>query len=101
MCCALHAAHPNVGADVAALTGTPGPAFVVSDGLDSLVDAGAEVVVDFSRLDVARRSVAFCADAGIHTVVGTTGFTEEDLAVLDTVAPAKGDRYADMSPVNR
>ncbi len=27
--------------------------------------------------------------------------TEEDLVVLDTVAPAKGDRYADMSPVNR
>jgi aryl-alcohol dehydrogenase-like predicted oxidoreductase len=27
--------------------------------------------------------------------------TEEDLAVLDTVAPAQGDRYADMSPVNR
>ena len=27
--------------------------------------------------------------------------TEENLAVLDTVAPAKGDRYADMSPVNR
>jgi aryl-alcohol dehydrogenase-like predicted oxidoreductase len=27
--------------------------------------------------------------------------TEEDLAVLDKVAPAQGDRYADMSPVNR
>ena len=27
--------------------------------------------------------------------------TEEDLAILDTVAPAQGDRYADMSPVNR
>ena len=27
--------------------------------------------------------------------------TEEDLAVLDTVAPAKGERYADMTPVNR
>ena len=27
--------------------------------------------------------------------------TEEELAVLDTVSPAKGDRYADMSPVNR
>ena len=26
--------------------------------------------------------------------------TEEDLAVLDRVAPARGDRYADMSPVN-
>jgi len=27
--------------------------------------------------------------------------TEEDLTVLDTVARAAGDRYADMSPVNR
>src|SRR3984957_11618473 len=27
--------------------------------------------------------------------------TEEDLAVLDAIAPAQGDRYADMSPVNR
>ncbi len=27
--------------------------------------------------------------------------TDEDLAVLDTVAPARGDRYADMSSVNR
>ena len=27
--------------------------------------------------------------------------TEEDLAILDTIAPAKGDRYADMSPVDR
>ena len=27
--------------------------------------------------------------------------TEEDLAILDKVAPAQGDRYADMSPVNR
>jgi aryl-alcohol dehydrogenase-like predicted oxidoreductase len=27
--------------------------------------------------------------------------TDEDLAILDTVVPAKGDRYADMSPVNR
>ena len=27
--------------------------------------------------------------------------TEEDLSVLDKVAPAQGERYADMSPVNR
>ena len=27
--------------------------------------------------------------------------TDEDLAILDTVAPARGDRYGDMSPVNR
>jgi aryl-alcohol dehydrogenase-like predicted oxidoreductase len=27
--------------------------------------------------------------------------TEEDVAALDAVAPARGDRYSDMSPVNR
>ncbi len=27
--------------------------------------------------------------------------TEEDLAALTGAAPARGDRYADMSPVNR
>jgi len=73
----------HVGADVAELTGTPGPGITVTAELDALVAAGAEVAVDFSRLEVSRSAIAFCADAGIHAVVGTTGFTEDDLDELD------------------
>ena len=41
------------------------------------------MVVDFTRIDVARATLAYCAEAeGIHVVVGTTGFTEDDLADL-------------------
>ncbi len=52
----------------------------LGDSLDLLTAAGAEVVVDFTVLDVARQTLRFAAANGIHAVVGTTGFSEDDLA---------------------
>ena len=42
--------------------------------------AGAEVAVDFTVLDAARENIRWCAAHGVHAVVGTTGFTEDELA---------------------
>ena len=50
---------------------------------DALVDAGAEVVVDFTVADAARQNLAFAAEHGLHAVVGTTGFTDADLAAIE------------------
>lgn len=52
------------------------------DDRSALVDAECEVVVDFTVLDAARETVAFLAEHGIHAVVGTSGFGEEDHATL-------------------
>ena len=52
------------------------------DALQSLLDSGAEVVVDFTHPDVVMDSLEFCISNGIHAVVGTTGFTEERLETL-------------------
>lgn len=52
----------------------------VSAGLDALVDRGVEVAVDFTEREAGRENLRFLASAGIHAVVGTTGFTEDDLA---------------------
>jgi len=52
----------------------------LGDSLDLLTAAGAEVVVDFTVLDVARETLRFAAANGIHAVVGTTGFSDDDLA---------------------
>lgn len=49
------------------------------------VDAGedrspledAEVIVDFTRPDTVMDNLSWAIDHGIHTVVGTTGFTDE------------------------
>ncbi|MYI18988.1 MAG: 4-hydroxy-tetrahydrodipicolinate reductase [Acidimicrobiia bacterium] len=51
----------------------------VADSADALVEAGVQVGVDFTVLDSARQNLASMAAGGIHAVVGTTGFTPEDL----------------------
>ncbi|MFC4001158.1 4-hydroxy-tetrahydrodipicolinate reductase [Prauserella oleivorans] len=50
------------------------------DDLAAVVDAKADVVVDFTRPDVVMDNLRFAVDNGLHAVVGTTGFTEERLA---------------------
>jgi 4-hydroxy-tetrahydrodipicolinate reductase len=61
------------------------------DELTGLTDAGAEVVVDFTRPDVVMDNLAWCIEHGIHAVVGTTGFDEERLAILRSQLDAKPD----------
>ena len=46
---------------------------------DALADAGAEVAVDFTVVDAARDNITWCADHGVHAVVGTTGFSAADI----------------------
>lgn len=48
----------------------------------TFVQAGAEVVVDFTTADAARENLHFLAEHGIHAVVGTTGLSDDDLAEL-------------------
>jgi 4-hydroxy-tetrahydrodipicolinate reductase len=49
---------------------------------DAMTAAGAEVAVDFTVLDAARENLYWCAEHGVHAVVGTTGFTPDDFAEL-------------------
>ncbi|MGN6694064.1 MAG: hypothetical protein ACTHN0_07795, partial [Aquihabitans sp.] len=42
------------------------------------LDAVPQVMVDFTHLGAARETLAWCAEHGVHAVVGTTGFSDED-----------------------
>ncbi len=70
------------GQQLATVVGPEGGALTMAGELDALGRADTQVVVDFTRIEVARQTLAYCADAGIHAVVGTTGFSEEDLDAL-------------------
>jgi 4-hydroxy-tetrahydrodipicolinate reductase len=48
---------------------------------------GADVVVDFTVPDTALGNVRACLEAGVHAVVGTTGF---DLAAAQAAAESSG-----------
>ncbi len=53
-------------------------ALVVVADLDEARRTGADVLVDFTRRDVALSTLEFCALSGCHAVVGTTGFDDAD-----------------------
>src|SRR4051795_2132836 len=54
----------------------------VTGDLRSLADAGCDVVVDFTVADAARVTVPWLAMHGMHAVVGTTGFTYDDVTAF-------------------
>jgi 4-hydroxy-tetrahydrodipicolinate reductase len=57
-----------------------GTDLVIAADVDAFAGAGVEVAVDFTVIAAAREQVPWYAAQGIHAVVGTTGFTDDDLA---------------------
>jgi 4-hydroxy-tetrahydrodipicolinate reductase len=53
---------------------------------DSWDPAGHDAAVDFTRPDAVRGNVQRCLEAGVATVVGTSGLTADDLAAFDSLA---------------
>ena len=67
---------------VAAVDATPGvtaEGVTISKELRALADAHVDVAVDFTVAAASRINLPWLAMHSIHAVVGTTGFTQEDL----------------------
>jgi 4-hydroxy-tetrahydrodipicolinate reductase len=71
----------HAGIDLRQL-GVEGTGLQVASKATALVEADAEVAVDFTVLEAARENLHWCAENGVHAVVGTTGFSARDLANL-------------------
>ncbi len=87
--CAAIAAEPDLdlvaavdpyhaGIDLQQL-GVDGTGLQVAGSADAFTSVHADVAVDFTVLDAARKNLEWCADHGVHAVVGTTGFSPGDL----------------------
>jgi 4-hydroxy-tetrahydrodipicolinate reductase len=68
------------GIDLRQSIGSDASGLQVSGTADALRVAGAQVAVDFTHAEASRENLLWCAEQGIHAVVGTTGFSEGDLA---------------------
>jgi 4-hydroxy-tetrahydrodipicolinate reductase len=71
-------------ADDLVLAGRADPA--LDTPLSSIL-GDCDVVVDFTRPDVALDNAIACVEAGVHVVIGTTGFDVERLRGLDPRPP--------------
>jgi 4-hydroxy-tetrahydrodipicolinate reductase len=91
--CAAVAADPDLdlvaavdpfhsGLDLRQVTGVD-LALQIAPDAQAFEHLGVDVVVDFTSLDAARQNLAWVADHGIHAVVGTTGFSDDDYSVFE------------------
>jgi 4-hydroxy-tetrahydrodipicolinate reductase len=86
----------HAGIDLGQL-GLHGTGLSVAASAQALLDAAADVAVDFTVADAARANVRWCAAHGVHAVVGTTGFDETELAALGDLFEA-ADANAVVAP---
>lgn len=77
------------GAEDMELVGRADPA--LDTPLEAVLD-GADVIVDFTVPDQAVGNARTAAHAGVHVVIGTTGWSEDDLR--SAVAGAPGNVFA-------
>jgi 4-hydroxy-tetrahydrodipicolinate reductase len=54
----------------------------VAAGPKAMADAGVQVAIDFTVLEAARTNITWCGLHGVHALVGTTGFTPEDMQIF-------------------
>ncbi|MGZ4149855.1 MAG: 4-hydroxy-tetrahydrodipicolinate reductase, partial [Actinomycetota bacterium] len=66
------------GGTLADAIGLEGTDLVVEERLQAVLDAGAEVLVDFTAGAYAPEHVAWAIEHGVHVVEGTTGFAIDD-----------------------
>ncbi|WP_431895399.1 4-hydroxy-tetrahydrodipicolinate reductase [Micromonospora haikouensis] len=70
----------------------------LDQGDDRSAAAGAEVAVDFTTPDVVMDNLRWCVEAGIHAVVGTTGFTGRRLDQVRDWLAARPEVGAVIAP---
>jgi 4-hydroxy-tetrahydrodipicolinate reductase len=88
----------HAGIDLRQVAGVDVPGVQVEATADSLTRANVEVAVDFTELAAARANLAWCASHGVHAVVGTTGFSDSDLAEVRLLFPEGGGANCFVAP---
>jgi 4-hydroxy-tetrahydrodipicolinate reductase len=79
-------------------TPTAGGGPEIAGSLDAVAAAGAQVVVDFTAKDAALANLEWCASRRLHAVVGTTGFSPDDLVRVGEWYPAGGPAGCVVAP---
>ncbi len=73
--------HEHIGADIGELTGAGTLGVRVTEGVESVLEA-ADVIIDFTQPAATLSNVEAASAAGKALVVGTTGFSGDDIEKL-------------------
>jgi 4-hydroxy-tetrahydrodipicolinate reductase len=79
------------GQDIGHVAGITDNHVTISEEAEALLDAEADVAVDFTQSDGAFKNAQWCIRHAMNVVVGTTGLTEEQLRQLQDMVEAEGN----------
>ena len=77
-------ASPALGQDAAAFLGHPSGVTITDDVSAGL--ANSQVLIDFTRPEGTLHHLALCRQLGVQMVIGTTGFTDAQKALIQEAA---------------
>lgn len=80
----------GAGAPLKGLVPEAEPHLEVIADLEGMLDSGAEVMVDFTIAEAARKNISFALSHGIHVIAGTTGLADSDLDDWRRIAEVSG-----------
>ena len=80
-----HPDHPSVGKDVGEVVGLPKTGIIIQDSLEKAVE-GADVIIDFTFHKASLENARKNKDIKKAMVMGTTGFSKEELEEVHAIA---------------
>jgi 4-hydroxy-tetrahydrodipicolinate reductase len=78
------ASSPAIGSDATAFLGHSSGVTISADVRQGL--AQAQVLIDFTRPEGTMAHAQACAEMGVHMVIGTTGFSDEQKTLIAQAA---------------
>jgi len=87
-----HVSNPQLGKDAGELIGGACGIEITSDVATAL--QGADVLIDFTRPEGTLHHLEICRQLGVNMVVGTTGFSPQQKALLGVAAQHLGIVFA-------
>jgi 4-hydroxy-tetrahydrodipicolinate reductase len=70
--------HKDIGKDIGTVVGSGECGIVLSEGIAEIIDK-VDIVIDFTSIESTKENLKVALASGKSMVIGTTGFTKDDL----------------------
>ncbi|MDA8239552.1 MAG: 4-hydroxy-tetrahydrodipicolinate reductase [Nitrospiraceae bacterium] len=72
------AGHKDIGRDIGQVAGIGETGVILSDGISGIIDS-VDLIIDFTSVESTKENLKMAAAKGKAMVIGTTGFSNEDM----------------------
>jgi 4-hydroxy-tetrahydrodipicolinate reductase len=77
--------HKDSGRDIGLITGSGETGIRLADSLEAIID-DVDIIVDFTSVETTKENLRAAAVRGKAMIVGTTGFTREDMKEVEAAS---------------